>query len=165
MRYKMLLWPHANARYQGETLKLARLELELMLERLAPGAQIAVDEGLAMPCLDIDLEGGMDAATIDILRGHSLLYGLFEDREGLLAPVAGRQPARVGQDLPAILKYKGKTNEMFCWSTRRCTPGISGSAGAKPWPCWTPCAAAPPACSWPQISAGMPSGRTWTGRT
>ena len=113
MRYKMLLWPHANARYQGETLKLARSELELMLERLAPGAQIAVDEGLAMPCLEIDLEGGMDAAAIDILRGHSLLYGLFEDREGLLAPVAGRQPARVGQDLPAILKYKGKTNEMF----------------------------------------------------
>ena len=30
MRYKMLLWPHANARYQSETVKLAEAELQLM---------------------------------------------------------------------------------------------------------------------------------------
>ena len=50
MHYKMLLWPHANARYQNETLKLAAAELELMLARLAPGAEIAADERLGMPC-------------------------------------------------------------------------------------------------------------------
>ena len=113
MHYKMLLWPHANARYQNETLKLAAAELELMLARLAPGAKIAVDERLDMPCLDIGVNGSMDAATIEALRRHSLLYGLFEDQNGPLLPVAGRADAAVGWDLPAILKYKGKTNELF----------------------------------------------------
>ena len=113
MRYKMLLWPHANARYQAQTLKLAESELRLMLDRLVPEAEIAVPVDGDMPCLDILLPAPLEPEAIDALRGHSLLYGLFEDREGLLAPVAGRAPACVGGDLPAILKYKGKTNEMF----------------------------------------------------
>ena len=113
MHYRMLLWPHANARYQSETLKLAAAELELMLARLAPGAEIAADERLGMPCLDIRVDGPLDAAVVGALRRHSLLYGLFEDQDGLLKPVAGRGEAAVGWDLPAILKYKGKTNELF----------------------------------------------------
>ena len=113
MHYKMLLWPHANARYQNETLRLAAAELELMLARLAPGAEIAGDERLGMPCLDIGVNGPLDAAVIAALRRHSLLYGLFEDQNGPLLPIAGRADAAVGRDLPAILKYKGKTNELF----------------------------------------------------
>lgn len=113
MRYKMLLWPHANARYQGETLKLAGAELRLMLDRLCPEAEIAPSGALDMPCLDLVLPEAIDGAALAALRRHSLLYGLFEDRDGLLRPVAGRAAARVGADLPAILKYKGKTNEMF----------------------------------------------------
>ena len=113
MHYRMLLWPHANARYQSETLKLATAELELMLARLAPGAEIAADERLGMPCLGIRVNAPLDAASVGALRRHSLLYGLFEDQDGLLKPVAGRGEAAVGRDLPAILKYKGKTNELF----------------------------------------------------
>ena len=113
MRYKMLLWPHANARYQGETLKLAEAELRLMLDRLCPEAEISPCGVMDMPCLTLELAGALDEGAIAALRRHSLLYGLFEEREGLLCPAAGRAPAKVGADLPAILKYKGKTNEMF----------------------------------------------------
>lgn len=113
MRYMMLLWPHANARYQAETVKLAAAELRLMLDKLAPQAQIAPEEGLDMPKLALDFPEAPGAQALEALRSHSLLYGLFEERDGLLRPVAGRMPARVGSDLPAILKYKGKTNEMF----------------------------------------------------
>ena len=113
MHYKMLLWPHANARYQNETLKLAAAELEMMLARLAPGAEIAADERLGMPCLDLGVDGPLPADAVGALRRHSLLYGLFEDQSGSLRPVAGRADAAVGRDLPAILKYKGKTNELF----------------------------------------------------
>jgi len=113
MHYRMLLWPHANARYQSETLKLATAELELMLARLAPDAEITADERLGMPCLDILTDETLDAAAVGMLRRHSLLYGLFEAQDGLLKPVAGREDAAVGRDLPAILKYKGKTNELF----------------------------------------------------
>ena len=113
MHYKMLLWPHANARYQNEALKLAAAELGLMLARLEPLARVAPDEGLGMPCLDIAVDAPLSGDVVRALRRHSLLYGLFEARDGLLAPVTGRMEAAVGQDLPAILKYKGKTNEMF----------------------------------------------------
>ncbi len=113
MRYTMLLWPHANARYQAETLRLARAELRLTLDRVAPDATIADGDVPDMPSLAVDFPARPDAAAIEAIRRHSLLYGLFESRDGLLRPVAGRCPARVGSDLPAILKYKGKTNEMF----------------------------------------------------
>lgn len=113
MHYRMLLWPHANARYQSETLKLAAAELDLMLTRLAPDAESFADERLGMPCLGIGTGEPLDAAAVAALRRHSLLYGLFEDQNGLLRPVAGRGEAAVGRDLPAILKYKGKTNELF----------------------------------------------------
>lgn len=113
MRYIMLLWPHANARYQAETVKLAEAELRLMLDKLSPEAVIEAEARLNMPALSVDFPAEPSQRVIDALGDHSLLYGLFEDRGGLLAPVAGRNPARLGADLPAILKYKGKTNEMF----------------------------------------------------
>ena len=114
MKYTMLLWPHANARYQAETLKLAGAELALMLARHAPDAGIEPDGDLpGMPALSIACDG-LSEAAIRAIQGHSLLYGLFERRpDGALMPLAGREAARLGSDLPAILKYKGKTNELF----------------------------------------------------
>lgn len=114
MRYSMLLWPHANARYQQETRNLAVAELRLALQRVAPEASVAIDEAADMPCLAIDCPDRLSERAVAAIRGQSLLYQLFERREdGSLLPVAGRAAAAVGDDLPAILKYKGKTNEMF----------------------------------------------------
>ena len=114
MQYTLLLWPHANARYQAETRNLARAELELMLRRVAPEAVATIDEASDMPCLRIDTPAPLDDRAIAVIKNHSLLYGLFERREdGALIPVTGRAEAYLGADLPAILKYKGKTNEMF----------------------------------------------------
>ena len=114
MKYGMLLWPHANVRYQNETQKLAESELRLMLDVLAPDASVSPWDALGLPALEIETTGEMDAALRDAIRAHSLLYGLFEVLpSGALLPVAGRAPAYVGADLPGILKYKGKTNELF----------------------------------------------------
>lgn len=114
MKYTMLLWPHANARYQQETRKLAAAELKLMLGRTCPEAAVEIDEASSMPCLDINCPGALDEPSLHAIARHSLLYQLFERREDKsLLPVLGRAPALLGDDLPAILKYKGKTNEMF----------------------------------------------------
>ena len=114
MKYIMLLWPHANVRYQNETLKLAESELRLMLDIFAPEAQIARYDALNMPALEIDMQSPMNKALLDAVCAHSLMYALFELCEGgLMKPVAGRAAAYVGADLPGILKYKGKTNELF----------------------------------------------------
>ena len=113
MHYTMLLWPHANARYQVETEKLARAELEVMLSRL--GMEYTWEEGgvAGLPSLDFAARPLADAEATVISR-HSLLYALFERREdGALLPLLGREAPRVGGDLPGILKYKGKTNENF----------------------------------------------------
>ena len=113
MHYTMLLWPHANARYQVETEKLARAELEVMLSRL--GMEYTWEEGgvAGLPSLDFAARPLADAEATVISR-HSLLYALFERREdGALLPLLGREAPRVGGDLPGILKYKGKTNEVF----------------------------------------------------
>ena len=114
MRYMLLLWPHANARYQQESQRLAQAELQLILARRAPQAEVSVGSDASLPSLRIDVPGQLGADAIEAIRGHSLLYGLFEHREdGSLMPLCGRAAAAIGEDLPAILKYKGKTNELF----------------------------------------------------
>ena len=113
MRYTMLLWPHANARYQVETEKLARAELEVMLLRL--GVEYTWEEGGldGLPALGFAARA-LAPAEAAVLARHSLLYALFERREdGALLPLFGREVPRVGADLAGILKYKGKTNETF----------------------------------------------------
>lgn len=114
MKYCMLLWPHSNVRYQNETLKLAENELRLMLDALAPDARILPYTALSMPALQIEMEGAMPRLLLEAIACHSLLYGLFEIGENAaLTPICGRAEAYVGGDLAGILKYKGKTNELF----------------------------------------------------
>lgn len=114
MKYKMLLWPHANARYQNETLKLAESELRIMLSCVAEAASIRTEAQSELPGLIIENSIPLGADALEAIRRHSLLYALFEWREDdSLKLVATRTPPWLGQDLPAILKYKGKTNEMF----------------------------------------------------
>lgn len=114
MKYTILLWPHANARYRAETQKLAGAELAVMLACVAPEVKFAQAECLGMPALELESDGALSDLCIEALKGHSLMYGLFEQREdGSLVPVAGRETPYLGEDLPGILKYKGKTNELF----------------------------------------------------
>lgn len=114
MKYVMLLWPHANVRYQNETMKLAESEIRLMLDVFAPNAEVEPYTAMKLPALQISLKEHMSGVLLDAICGHSLMYGLFELCEnGLLKPMAGRMEAYVGADLPGILKYKGKTNESF----------------------------------------------------
>ena len=113
MNYTILLWPHANARYRTESARLALAELEMLLRRIAPDAKAAVGESAEVPTLEIQCASPLSDADVAALRGLSLLYALFERRGDALIPLAGREQAYLGEDLPGILKYKGKTNELF----------------------------------------------------
>lgn len=48
-----------------------------------------------------------------MLSQLSSVYVMFACEGDALTPVRRTHPAYVGEDLPALLKYKGKTNEMF----------------------------------------------------
>lgn len=114
MQYTLLLWPHANARYQAEARGLALAELNIMLRCLCPGATARLDDENPFSSLRIETESPLEPRTLADLGVHSLLYALFERRaDGALIPLSGRAPVRLGADLPSILKYKGKTNEFF----------------------------------------------------
>ena len=113
MKYGILLWPHANARYQVESAKLARVELELTLRRVCPDAVVSDREETNPPMLEFSVPEHLTPDALQALSDFSLLYGLFELSEDWMRPVAGRAEAYLGHDLPSILKYKGKTNEQF----------------------------------------------------
>ena len=113
MNYGIFLWPHANARYQAESARLGQAELEMMLSRICPEGTVG---GLCredLPILEFQTPAPLTPEQIAILRTHSLMYELFEFSGDCLRPLAPRSGACLGHDLPAILKYKGKTNELF----------------------------------------------------
>ena len=113
LNYGIFLWPHANARYQAESARLGQAELEMMLSRVCPEGSVS---GLCredLPILEFQTPVPLTMEQIAILRNHSLMYELFELTGDCLRPVAPRCGAYLGYDLPAILKYKGKTNEQF----------------------------------------------------
>lgn len=114
MKYTMILWPHSNARYRSETLKLAKSELNVMFARVAPESEVSGAECLDLPAISIQTAEPLSENALRAIQRASLLYGLFETRpDGAMIPVIGRERAYLGEDLPGVLKYKGKTNELF----------------------------------------------------
>ena len=110
MKYIMLLWPHANARYRTETRRLALAEAELMLSRVCPEAAVTEAALNDLPALGIQAP---EDADLSALKAHSLMYGLFRMEGEAMYPALGREVPMLGEDLPGVLKYKGKTNELF----------------------------------------------------
>ncbi len=113
MKYGILLWPHANARYQAEAARLGRAELEIMLGRIAPGARVAGFSNDQLNLLEFEVPSALLAQDVIALARHSLLYALFQIEGNLLRPISGRAETYLLPDLPGVLKYKGKTNELF----------------------------------------------------
>lgn len=108
-----MLWPHANARYQAESARLARAELAIILGRICPETVIAEGVRGDINLLEFETPLPLDAFQTRRIAGHSLTYALFEIHGDMLRPVCGRAQTYLGGDLPGILKYKGKTNEQF----------------------------------------------------
>lgn len=113
MKYTILLWPHANARYQAESLRLAHAELQIILNVICPDASVTEEDAADPRWIRFTCPEPLTGPQLTALRSHSLLYILFQEEGPLLRPLAGPSEALLGTDLPSILKYKGKTNERF----------------------------------------------------
>lgn len=112
MQYAFLLWPHANLRYRASLKILAEAELSLMLTAVGVEGPLCWKElgGADWLCFDAPNFGEQDWRW---LSQHAATY-VMALREGeALRPVARTHPNYIGEDLPALLKYKGKTNELF----------------------------------------------------
>ena len=136
MQYAFLLTPHANVRYRASIARIACAELTMMLAALGR-AQDTVCEGEigGAPALVLETQREIAKREWALLAQQSSVYLFFERREdGALWPIARDHPAYVGEDLASLLKYKGKTNEMFTdalLSMALCASNFAQKCGAQ----------------------------------
>lgn len=112
MTYAFLLYPHANIRYRQSLLQLAVQELSMTLSALGREAEVVPQKMGGAMFLTFEA-AKLTERDMRMLSQLASVYMLFEMEDGKLTTLERTPPNYVGEDLPALLKYKGKTNEMF----------------------------------------------------
>ncbi len=112
MDYAFLLYPHPNVRYRQSLATLAEQELSMTLAALGRGAQVKTEERGGATFLAFSCDR-LTARDWRMLSQLASVYVMFRREGDALYPIEPSHPAYVGEDMPALLKYKGKTNEMF----------------------------------------------------
>ena len=112
MTYAFLLYPHANIRYRQSLLQLAVQELSMTLSALGREAEVVPQKMGGAMFLTFEV-AKLTERDMRMLSQLASVYMLFEMEDGKLTTLERTHPNYVGEDLPALLKYKGKTNEMF----------------------------------------------------
>ncbi len=112
MTYAFLIYPHANIRYRQSLLQLAVQELSMTLSALGREAEVVPQKMGGAMFLTFEA-AKLTERDMRMLSQLASVYMLFEMEDGKLTTLERTHPNYVGEDLPALLKYKGKTNEMF----------------------------------------------------
>ena len=112
MKYSFLLYPHQNIRYRQSLEVIAKAELSMTLAALGHACEVGVSRMGGAAFLTFEAER-LTARDLRMLSQLSSVYVMFAGEGDALAPVEPSHPQYVGEDMPALLKYKGKTNEMF----------------------------------------------------
>ena len=112
MTYAFLLYPHANIHYRQSLLQLAVQELSMTLSALGREAEVVPQKMGGAMFLTFEA-AKLTERDMRMLSQLASVYMLFEMEDGKLTTLERTHPNYVGEDLPALLKYKGKTNEMF----------------------------------------------------
>lgn len=108
--YHILRNPGHNQVYFKHSAHLC--EKELLLSGLPlKNVQETVLGGL--PYLSFQKEADLETPQLEVLSRLSFLYGLFQAEGQLLAPMSLPDPQILDRSITSILKYSGKTNEIF----------------------------------------------------
>ena len=129
MRYALLLKPHANIRYRQSLEKLALIELKCMLEAwgmqdVPVGTQTIENESF----ITFETDRLTDAAWCEISRHSSVCFAAEYMPDGLMRPLRRHVQGVMPDDLPHVLKYKGKTNADFTQMMLHCAKAASDFA-------------------------------------
>jgi hypothetical protein len=116
--YALLFNPGHNRVYFKESQKLSMGELRLALPRLSQTCGEVRTECIAdIPYLVFSAEQRLQKEDLGIISQLSFVYAVFEIRESagekLLAPITRTNAQFMDDSLSSILKYTGKTNEIF----------------------------------------------------
>lgn len=129
MRYALLLKPHANVRYRQSLEKLAKIELECMLQAWGlEDAVASVQEMAGEPFLTFETEQMSETAWKEISRHSSVCFAAQVGEGGALIPLRRNVQGVLPDDLPHVLKYKGKTNADFTYLMLHCAKAASAFA-------------------------------------
>ncbi len=112
MTIAILLWPHANSRYYASLRELSLAELGILLSACEGVGKPFFQElsGIEFLCFEAD---AYDDALRSRLARFSSGYAVFAVEGECMQPLQAGNRLLLGTDISGILKYKGKTNEMF----------------------------------------------------
>ena len=112
MKYAFLLYPHQNIRYRQSLELIAAAELSMTRSALGHAAEVTTERrgGAVFFAFETEALTERDVRMLSQLAG---VYVMFSEQDGAMTPMEPLHPQYIGEDLPALLKYKGKTNEMF----------------------------------------------------
>ena len=125
MKYAFLLYPHQNVRYRQSLLTIAQAELSMTLAALGRGGEVRAVQMGGAPFLTFDCDH-LTQRDVRMLSELASVYVMFTMEDAQMVPMESAHPNYIGEDLPALLKYKGKTNEMF--TDAMLTMALAGSA-------------------------------------
>ena len=112
MKYAFLLYPHQNVRYRQSMKLLAEQELLMTLRALGHESDVKLEDMGSAAFLHFEADT-LNDRDIRMLSQLASVYVMFECANGGMMPMESLHPDYIGEDLPSLLKYKGKTNEMF----------------------------------------------------
>ena len=112
MVYSFELIKHANIRYRESLPSLACCELFAMLYALGINADIRIEKLGHSRFMTFECRTLSDQ-ELAFLSGHSAVVFMAENRDGLLKPISVADDPYFPDDLPEVLKYKGKTGVTF----------------------------------------------------
>lgn len=129
MRYALLLKPHANVRYRQSLQKLALIELQCMLQAWGLEDALPCFETLCgEPFMTFETEKMTEGAWREISRHSAVCLAAQVLENGALVPLERHVQGVLPDDLPHVLKYKGKTNADFTLMMLHCAKAASAFA-------------------------------------
>ena len=112
MVYSFELIKHANIRYRDCLSVLSRCELFAMLSSLGISCEIREETMGASRFLTFECRPLSDG-ELTFLSGHSSVVFMAEKHGDMLKPLPVLTDGYLPDDLPEVLKYKGKTSASF----------------------------------------------------
>ncbi len=112
MVYTLGLAKHTNIRYRDSANRLSRCELVSMLRALSLNCEVSLESLGGADFLTFESHP-LSEDELSFLFRHSAVRFMAEKHENLLRPLSFPEGNYLEEDLPEILKYKGKTSASF----------------------------------------------------
>ena len=109
MFYSFQLWRHPNVRYREAVQRLSCCELFCMLKNLSVDTEIIPEMIGSAPFLSFESRE-LSPEELVWLRGHSCIVFMAEKHGTSLVPLPVSPDLYMPEELPEVLKYKGKTS-------------------------------------------------------